>query len=314
MKNKKINKKNNDFIFLKTRFLFVGAFIVFCITVFLLFLLSITSLGGDMSSVHKKIFSLQNQVNEMADKISKLTREEIVLTVQSKKYKRNFEVSLKANQGYIIYSYLVSNNDEAVVYSEISSCFSAASVNSNYACSWDFNIYVQNVLDGRVKKIYSQPGDQTDLCATAYVPKAWTKNDKKIILSPEMPVRCPKTELRNISYVIDPGSGNLQYLSSGSVLYLEDYSKAIMTDENILSMNYCDAGSPRNGRIILKDLETFQTQELISETNKEYRLVSVNADGTVVDYNAFDVIKTNKDCGQVNFSTVEKRKLMLKKL
>jgi len=234
---------------------------------------------------------------------------------------KDSSVTLTPTQGYIITTSIVSHNKDKIVYAEISDCIKAAnsyddSVSST-CTNWKYNIFVKDIVNGNIHKIYSYPQKtswykdffvkeaQAGGCTLIDFPLAWSKNDKKIILELGNPTSCGSGGyLQYWFHSINPDGGTIADLAYNGAVFLDSYNKVVDINYNP-NKGLCDSMGQNIGEsILLKEVETGKITKLVGATDTDYAILGVNTQQTELNYTARAIGQIPSGCfGYISTNT-----------
>lgn len=222
--------------------------------------------------------------------------------VSASKLKKDSAVSLTPNEGFFITTSILSNKKDRIVYLEMSN--SIKNIKNNYNAYWDYSIYVKNLANGEIRKIYSPT---TGLCSSVYFPIAWSSNDVKIILEYALPHDGCGSGAAPYYYTaaINPNDGDLSVLATDDPLFINNYESVIYVETSANSPVECGPpGDINSGAVILKNINANSEKILAEEKNSDYTIVNIDSEN-ILTYTVKKV-KEADGCSQLDESIPEK--------
>lgn len=201
--------------------------------------------------------------------------------------------------GFRIINSVRSNNNDRVVYSEVSGC--DTSVSEGQSCisikNWKYYVYLKNVNSKEKTVLWEYDRDKltayynpekeyaNSILPMIFLPIAWSPNDKFIILklfalygfgSPE------GTVFSGYAY-IESASGKIKTISADTAqtLFTPDYNYAVFTEESQKSPHECGPVPTNYSSIAMINFSTGQKKTIIEELNMHYWLTSLSKDGVL---------------------------------
>lgn len=213
---------------------------------------------------------------------------------------------LEIEDGYILVNSIISNDQEKIVYTEISE-----NVEDDLNNDWDYQIKIKNLDSDEVEILYKSEtakvsyrsfikAAQAGGCKLMYLPIAWSASDEKVILTWVNPTSCgsggvPEYKYFTISLGDEQSIENLA--KSGSV-FSDDYSKVVCIEESENTPDICGQGCFNNGKIVIKDIDTLEEETIIEEPNSYYESLKINDDNNnVLKYERYEVEEKNGQFG-----------------
>jgi hypothetical protein len=254
-----------------------------------------------------------NDNNHIEVLIDDYLKEKLPSNLRVKGYLEGIEPS---SDDFVIVSSILSNNKNKVVYSEISKSVSEYGENG-CGVAFKFNIFLKDLKSGSIEKIFYYPGGGrlgfNFFIKTAhagggplvYIPFAWSKNDKKILLDVINPARCGGGGMPHFkTYSIDVASKQSKGVATYDSKFIDNYSAVVYVDESNKTINFCGPASQANlGKIVLKYIENGEKRTLKEEPNSYYKIEEVK-NGNVI-YSRSDMFKKNNsiECGDLDGRT-----------
>lgn len=205
-----------------------------------------------------------------------------------------------------------SNSGDRVAYWELDKCLAVMNYFGDLnrpvmPCEhWTYSIKVRNLNDNATKTIYT--GTEKD--HLAYFPVAWSKNDKKIILT-----------WRNIgqggtegpaynSYGLNPEGGQLENLgNSNGAMFFDSFSKLVTADD-VAGISFCSPMG-NHGEIKLINVETGASKILLAEKQSFYVLEYLDKVNNTLHYTRQNIVTDQKSGCSSETGEPEKRELKL---
>jgi hypothetical protein len=247
--------------------------------------------------------------------------------------RKETEISLTPQPGFIITTSILSHKKDKVVYSEISDCIGNVNNYNNNGgpCDWKYNIFVKDLKINSTKQIYTYPQDakfsisdllvskaQAGGCPLVHFPLAWSSNDKLIILNWGNPTDCGSgSSMVYSTYIINPAGGPVIPLATSNLIF-DNNSKVVYTFNNPSSPQICGPGpsGDNGGEILVKDIETGKTQVLVKPLNVTLAITAFDETTRILSYKSWEIPppSNGSECGEIaDYETPELKTLIIPK-
>ncbi len=217
--------------------------------------------------------------------------------------KKNPGINIIPSSGFLLTTSIRSRAGDRAVYGEISDCIGYQNLydekEAQKCPDWKYRVLVKDLHTGASSLLYSFPEEDiydasafiprahAGGCPLLYVPLAWSKNDKKIILTWGNPTSCGSGLSSSIYsyYLVSPEGGSIKKFVKRGGIFFDDYAKVVSADHNPLSLTACDQmGEENQGKIVVREVETGKETAVLSDRASYFEPRLVSEDGRTLRY------------------------------
>lgn len=211
---------------------------------------------------------------------------------------------IKPTESHFAFNQVLSNSGDKIAYAELSDCAGQISLHGNneQACSWDYSVKVFNTVSKKTTTLYSEIGTDNRLHGVELIfsPFAWTKNDKKIILTWSNIGNGGSGGMPPEYSFLDANGGAIENPSGmqGCFATLIDSNQKAITSSSSIYGASCGEETPFSDQILLTNMETGKTTVIRQEKDRILDIVSFNKLTRVLTYTSRGCQKDDQACGQ----------------
>jgi len=208
------------------------------------------------------------------------------------------DLTIQTNPGFSMITSKFSHDKKKIAYAEISNC-----IFNEGDCSFDFNLYIQDVGTQKKVLVYTHKHTKNDADFMVYFPILWSKNDLKLVLQYGNPTDIGMGGGPEWNWaLLDGSTKKIEDLSPSYPEFIDDNLYAIFTDSSPKSPELCGPVNGNSGKIVKKNIETGASVTLLEQPNFTYSNLSVV--GTTLNYERAPNFITDDayKCGEVDWS------------